>query len=76
MKKIRKKCINWRIQKEEVSVFYPQGYLNVTLTGKVGMQPILPIKKINGVTHQQYNDSGGVLRYEQTLTISPRRKID
>ena len=45
---------------------------NVTLTGKMGMQPILPvtvpIKKIKGATHQCYGDGDGVVRCEQTFS--------
>ena len=45
--------------------------INVTLTDKMGMQPVLPvkvpIKKLKGAAHQCYNDSDGVVRCEQTL---------
>ena len=75
MKKIRKITLTGEFRRKRFLFFILKVILNVTLTGKVGMQPILPntvpIKKIKGVTHQQYGDSRGVLRCEQTLTISP-----
>ena len=46
---------------------------NVTLTGKMGMQTILPltvpIKKIKGAAGQCYSDDDGVGRCEQDLKI-------
>ena len=49
---------------------------NITLTGKMGMQPILPvtmpIKKIKVATRQCYGDADGVVRCEQTSTVSSR----
>ena len=45
---------------------------NVTLTGKMGMQTILPstasVNKIKVVTCQCYGDGDGVVRCEQTLS--------
>ena len=46
--------------------FTPSNY--VALTGKMGMQPILPItvtvKKIKGAIHQCYGDSDGFTQCE------------
>ena len=46
---------------------------NVTFTGKMRMQPFLPIavpvKKIKGATHKCYSDGDGVVRCEQALIV-------
>ena len=48
-------------------------FTNVTLMGKIGMQPILPItvtvKKMEGTAHQCYGDADGVIRCEQALRV-------
>ena len=36
------------------------------------MQPILPVKKIKVATRQCYGDADGVVRCEQTSTVSSR----
>ena len=41
---------------------------NVTLTGKMGMQPILPIKKVKGAARLHYGDV--VDRCEQTINAN------
>ena len=47
---------------------------NVTLTGKMGVQPILsvtvPVKKIKGATRKCYGDGDGVVRCEQALIVA------
>ena len=55
------------------SASIPVTVRNVTLMGKIGMQPILPItvpvKKIKGATRQCFGDGDGVIRCEQAFQL-------
>ena len=39
------------------------------LLGKMGMQLIMPVKKISGAAHQYYGGGDGVIWCEQTLRL-------
>ena len=67
-------CHRCLVRTDPKGLFTPSDSVsNVTLTGKMGMQTILPItvpmKKIKGAVGQCYSDGDGVVRCEQALRM-------
>ena len=59
------------------SDLFPVTVIDVMLTGKMNMQPILavtvPVKKIKGAARQCYGEGDGIVQCEQALKVCSHR---